>query len=119
MMRKVYLAKLINDGNWSAIRKDLSIRPVGANIKGNGETVRYVIDGNSDEAGLKSEVAPADEIPLEPVPDPFLISGRFVLPVFDGGLFIFLYRKNGPSALRVCERPGQWRCRCIHLKKPF
>ena len=32
MMRKVYLAKLIADGNWDMIRKDLSIRPVGANI---------------------------------------------------------------------------------------
>ena len=46
MMRKVYLAKLINDNNREAICKDLSIRPVGANIKENGETVRYVIDRN-------------------------------------------------------------------------
>ena len=52
MMRKVYLAKLLHDQNWEAIRKDLSIRPVGANIKENGATepTRYVIDGNSDEA---------------------------------------------------------------------
>ena len=57
MMRKVYLAKLINDGNWSAIRKDLSIRPVGANIKENGETVRYVIDGNSDDATILKVLA--------------------------------------------------------------
>jgi GDP-L-fucose synthase len=28
MMRKVYLAKLIHDGNWEAIRCDLDIRPV-------------------------------------------------------------------------------------------
>jgi GDP-L-fucose synthase len=28
MMRKVYLAKLIHDGNWEAIRRDLDIRPV-------------------------------------------------------------------------------------------
>ena len=49
MMRKVYLAKLIHDGEWDMIRKDLSNRPVGANIKENGETARYVIDGNSDE----------------------------------------------------------------------
>ena len=28
MMRKVYLAKLIHDDNWSAIRRDLDIRPV-------------------------------------------------------------------------------------------
>ena len=57
MMRKVYLAKLINDNNWEAIRKDLSIRPVGANIKENGETVRYVIDGNSDEATILKVLA--------------------------------------------------------------
>ena len=50
MMRKVYLAKLIHDGDWDKIRRDLTIRPVGANIKENGEQVRYVIDGNSDEA---------------------------------------------------------------------
>ena len=37
MMRKVYLAKLIADGDWTSIRKDLSIRPVGANMKENGE----------------------------------------------------------------------------------
>jgi len=28
MMRKVYLAKLIHDGNWDAIRRDLNLRPV-------------------------------------------------------------------------------------------
>ena len=28
MMRKVYLSKLIHDGNWQAIRRDLDIRPV-------------------------------------------------------------------------------------------
>ena len=50
MMRKVYLAKLIADVDWTSIRKDLSIRPVGANMKEDGEVVRYVIDGNSDEA---------------------------------------------------------------------
>lgn len=49
MMRKVYLAKLIADADWTSIRKDLSIRPVGTNMKENGEVIRYVIDGNSDE----------------------------------------------------------------------
>lgn len=49
MMRKVYLAKLIADGNWDMIRKDLSIRSVAANMKENGENVRYVVDGNSDQ----------------------------------------------------------------------
>ena len=52
MMRKVYLSKLLSEGAWDDIRKDLSIRPVGANIRENGEVVRYVIDGNSDEATI-------------------------------------------------------------------
>ena len=57
MMRKVYLAKLIHDGAWDKIRRDLTIRPVGANIKENGEQVRYVIDGNSDEALIRKILA--------------------------------------------------------------
>lgn len=28
MLRKVYLAKCLNDGDWNAVRKDLSLRPV-------------------------------------------------------------------------------------------
>lgn len=57
MMRKVYLAKLIHDNNWESIWKDLSIRPVGANIKENGETIRYIIDGTSDEATILKVLA--------------------------------------------------------------
>ncbi len=57
MMRKVYLAKLIHDGDWEKIRRDLTIRPVGANIKENGEQVRYVIDGASDEALIRKMLA--------------------------------------------------------------
>ena len=57
MMRKVYLAKLIHDGAWDKIRRDLTIRPVGANIKENGEQARYVIDGNSDEALIRKILA--------------------------------------------------------------
>ena len=57
MMRKVYLAKLIHDGSWDKIRRDLAIRPVGANIKEYGEQVRYVIDGNSDEALIRKILA--------------------------------------------------------------
>ena len=52
MMRKVYLAKLIADNNWTAIRKDLAIRPVGASIKEGEETIRYVIDGTSSEPDI-------------------------------------------------------------------
>lgn len=57
MMRKVYLAKLIADGDWTSIRKDLSIRPVGANMKENGEVVRYVINGESTEAEILKVLA--------------------------------------------------------------
>jgi GDP-L-fucose synthase len=57
MMRKVYLAKLIHDGDWEKIRRDLTIRPVGANIKENGEQVRYVIDGSSDETLIRKILA--------------------------------------------------------------
>lgn len=54
MMRKVYLAKLINDGNWNMIRKDLQIRPVGANINKNGTVTSHVInETSSDEEILK------------------------------------------------------------------
>jgi GDP-L-fucose synthase len=57
MMRKVYLAKLIHDGAWDKIRRDLTIRLVGANIKENGQQVRYVIDGNSEEALIRKILA--------------------------------------------------------------
>ena len=50
MMRKIFLAKLLHEADWQKIRRDLDIRPVGANLKENGEQVRYVIDGSSDEA---------------------------------------------------------------------
>ena len=57
MMRKIYLAKLLHEGDWQKIRRDLTIRPVGANIKESGEQVRYVIDGNSDEALIRKILA--------------------------------------------------------------
>ncbi len=50
MMRKIYLSKLLAEQDWQKIRRDLAIRPVGANIRENGEVVRYVVDGESDEA---------------------------------------------------------------------
>ena len=57
MMRKIYLAKLLHEDDWQKIRRDLTIRPVGANIKENGEQVRYVIDGNSEEALIRKILA--------------------------------------------------------------
>ena len=38
MMRKVYLAKLIHDGEWEAIQRDLDMRPVEG-VNGSGVTV--------------------------------------------------------------------------------
>ena len=57
MMRKICLAKLLHEGDWQKIRRDLTIRPVGANIKENGEQVRYMIDGNSDETLIRKILA--------------------------------------------------------------
>ena len=39
MMRKVYLAKLIHDGEWKAIQRDLDMRPVEG-VNGSGLTVQ-------------------------------------------------------------------------------
>ena len=57
MMRKVYLAKLLHNNNWEKIRKDLRLRPVGANIKENDDIKRYIIDENSDEDTIKKVLA--------------------------------------------------------------
>lgn len=57
MMRKVYLAKLINDGNWNMIRKDLHIRPVGANINENGTVTRHVINETSSDEEILTVLA--------------------------------------------------------------
>ncbi len=52
MVRKVYLSKLLADGDWKNVRRDLAIRPVGANIKEGNENKRYVIDGESDKSEI-------------------------------------------------------------------
>ena len=57
MMRKVYLSKLLHDGQWDAIRRDLHIRPVGANMQDEGRQVRYVIGSESDEQTIKKVLA--------------------------------------------------------------
>ena len=57
MMRKIYLSKLLAEGDWQKIRRDLAIRPVGANIRENGDVVRYVIDGESDETLIRKVLA--------------------------------------------------------------
>ena len=57
MMRKVYLSRLLSEGDWDAVRRDLSIRPVGANIKEGDATKRYVIDGGSEESDILKVLA--------------------------------------------------------------
>ena len=57
MMRKIYLAQLLHEENWMLIRRDLAVRPVGANINEDGASVRYVVDGNSDEATIRKVLA--------------------------------------------------------------
>ncbi len=45
MMRKVYLAKLINEGNWDAIRKDMGKRPVeGVDGKAQNDVILSVLE---------------------------------------------------------------------------
>ena len=45
MMRKVYLAKLLNDGDWEAIRRDLDIRPVeGVNGSSQGDDIAHILE---------------------------------------------------------------------------
>ena len=51
MIRKIHLAKCLNEGDWEAVRKDISLRPV--TYKVNGETLK--VDASSSE----SEILPA------------------------------------------------------------
>ncbi len=53
MIRKIYLAKCLNEGNWEAVRKDIDLRPVSKVI--NGEKV--IVDGKSSEADILSMLA--------------------------------------------------------------
>ena len=57
MMRKIYLAKVLHEADWQKIRRDLNIRPVGANLKENEEQIRYVIDGKSDKVLIRKILA--------------------------------------------------------------
>ena len=72
MMRKVYLAKLIADGNWDMIRKDLTIRPVGANLPADilKENIssqdflqKFLTEGNKEKDSRSKETK---ENPLDP-----------------------------------------------------
>ncbi len=55
MMRKIYLAKLINDGNWDAIRNDMNKRPINPTDALRKEIGDGNVDGsNSVERILKA-----------------------------------------------------------------
>ncbi len=55
MMRKIYLAKLINDGNWDAIRNDMNKRPINPTDALRKEIGEGNVDGsNSEERILKA-----------------------------------------------------------------
>ena len=50
MMRKIYLAKLIHDGAWDAIRKDLDKRPVTYKLPSSGEKhTTHVLPSSGEE----------------------------------------------------------------------
>jgi GDP-L-fucose synthase len=48
MIRKIYLAKCLNDGDWEAVRKDIEIRPVS--IMRDGQ--KFIVDGLSKESDI-------------------------------------------------------------------
>lgn len=48
MIRKIHLAKCLNEGNWEAVRKDIGLRPVGM---GKGDE-RIVVDATSSETDI-------------------------------------------------------------------
>ncbi len=55
MMRKIYLAKLIHDGNWDAIRADMDKRPINPSDSLRELICEGNVDGNnSDERILKA-----------------------------------------------------------------
>ena len=51
MIRKIYLAKCLNENDWDAVRKDVALRPVS--IKGKD----IVVDGNSSEEDILNVLA--------------------------------------------------------------
>lgn len=54
MMRKIYLAKLLGEGNWEDVRKDIQLRPVTCK-NDNGELLR--VDGESTETDILAVLA--------------------------------------------------------------
>ncbi|MDD7304743.1 MAG: GDP-L-fucose synthase [Bacteroidaceae bacterium] len=57
MMRKVYLAKLIHEGDWSAIRIDMDKRPINPPTKLAAVIGNDNVDGNSSEERILAALA--------------------------------------------------------------
>lgn len=57
MMRKIYLAKLINDGDWDAIRTDMSKRPINPTDALRKEIGDGNVDGNSTKERILKALA--------------------------------------------------------------
>ena len=53
MIRKIHLAKCLNEGNWEAVRKDIGLRPVS--MQKNGEKV--IVDATSTEEAILEVLA--------------------------------------------------------------
>lgn len=49
MMRKIYLAKLIHENNWDAIRQDMNKRPINPVAKLSEQIGKENVDGNSSQ----------------------------------------------------------------------
>ncbi len=57
MMRKVYLAKLIHDGNWDAIRIDMNKRPINPPAKLQELIGESNVDGNNEQERILKALA--------------------------------------------------------------
>ena len=55
MIRKIHLAKCLNEGDWEAVRKDIGLRPVTMKVKTTGEVKR--VDASSSEADILEVLA--------------------------------------------------------------
>lgn len=53
MIRKIHLAKCLNEGNWGAVRRDISLRPVS--MQKNGE--KKIVDATSTEEAILEVLA--------------------------------------------------------------
>lgn len=57
MMRKIYLAKLIHDGNWEAIRRDMNKRPINPPAALAEKIGEKNVDGNEPEERIRKALS--------------------------------------------------------------